>query len=73
MNATESLDAVYPKARVIGLLAACCLTLLSIWAGHEPETVLYRAVIGGSLLTVAAKILMNIMHSILSHHAEEDF
>lgn len=34
----------------IGMLAASVMTLVSIAAGNEPETVLFRAVIGGTII-----------------------
>lgn len=48
MGETES--GGQPWGFAAGLLAACLYTLLGVLAGHQPETILIRAAVGGGLI-----------------------
>ena len=49
-----------PWGGIAGLLSACLMTLLGVVLGHEPDTILMRAVGGGlaiGLLVKAATVI----------------
>jgi hypothetical protein len=44
-----------PWGGIVGLLTGCVMTLLGVVQGHEPETILLRAAIGGAVTGMLAK------------------
>ncbi len=54
-----------PMGLALGLLTACAMTLIGICSRNEPETVLFRAIIGGIVVAVVARSVINIVSSIL--------
>lgn len=56
-----------------GLLTACLVTLLSIIARHEPETVLFRAIVGATVVGCFTSVLGSFAASILAEQEDEEF
>ncbi|MBT5019760.1 MAG: hypothetical protein HON04_13570 [Planctomicrobium sp.] len=55
------------------LLTACLVTLLSIIAKHEPETVLFRAFVGAIVVGGITSLLGNFLGAILAEQKDDDF
>lgn len=66
----NNLDTRPPFGLAIGMLTACAMTLISVLCGNEPETVLFRAGVGGSMTGLLAAGLVSVLRSILDEDEE---
>ncbi|MGE0374997.1 MAG: hypothetical protein AB7I48_01660 [Planctomycetaceae bacterium] len=46
----------------VGLLAACATTMIGIVNGNEPETILYRGLVAGAVVTGVALLVRSLWH-----------
>lgn len=53
-----------PWGRICGLLAACGVTLMGVVLGHDPDVILYRAVVAGIVIGVVALIVARAVASV---------
>ncbi len=53
-----------PWGRVIGLLTACGVTLIGVFYGIEPEIILVRALVAGSVLGTLTTIVVHVLNAL---------
>ncbi len=53
-----------PWGRVIALLTACVVTLIGAFYGIDPEIILVRALVAGSVLGTLTTIIVHVLNAL---------
>lgn len=56
-----------------GLLTSCLVTILGSIAGHEPQTILFRALVGGLFVGGVTATLSNLVAALVREQDDDEF